>query len=90
MKSKIESVKKLTDNTFLNMYHLTFHDQAGNLGDYYFVTRKKEDQIRIGTAHSHPKESVFTQLLRKKTRGLRWCMNIGSRLTTISLHFQAN
>lgn len=50
----IESVEKLTDNPFLNLYHLGFHDRAGRQRHYYFVSRKEEDQIKIRTHDLKP------------------------------------
>ena len=52
--SHIESIEKQTDNKYLNMYHLGFHDRAGNPRDYYFATRNRDDQIKIRTHELKP------------------------------------
>lgn len=45
----IESIEKQTDNRYLNLYHLTFHDRAGAARDYYFATRNVDDRLKIRT-----------------------------------------
>lgn len=52
--TNIESVEKLTDNPYLNLYHLGFHDRAGRQRHYYFVSRKNEDQLKIKTHDLKP------------------------------------
>ena len=49
LESHIESIEKQTDNRYLNLYHLTFHDRAGAARDYYFATRNSDDRIKIRT-----------------------------------------
>lgn len=47
--SHIESIEKQTDNKYLNMYHLKFHDRAGKDRDYYFATRNSDEKLKIRT-----------------------------------------
>ncbi len=53
-KSHIESIERQTDNQYLNMYHLKFHDREGNDRDYYFATRNKNDKLKIRTHELTP------------------------------------
>ncbi len=45
----IEKIEKQTDNRFLNMYHLKFHDRKNADRDYYFCTRNSDEKIKIRT-----------------------------------------
>lgn len=50
----IESIEKQTDNRFLNMYHLTFHDRAGRPRDYYFASRNEDAKLKVRTHELSP------------------------------------
>lgn len=52
--SHITSVEKLTENRFLNMYHLTFKDRKGGEGNYYYCTRNREENLKIYTHDMKP------------------------------------
>ncbi len=55
--NRITSIEKQTDNPFLNMYHLTFKDRAGQDGNYYFCTRNSDDKLKIRT-HKMDSEGI--------------------------------
>ena len=65
--SHIESIEKQTDNKYLNMYHLGFHDRAGNSRDYYFATRNKDDQIKIRTHELKPEGICIYAVTKEKS-----------------------
>lgn len=48
-KQKYTGVQKLQDNRFLNMYHLDAVTYSGEPFDYYFVSRNKEEKLKINT-----------------------------------------
>ena len=62
---KIKTIEKQTDNPFLNMYHLTFLDRAGNDRDYYFCTRNKDENIKIRT-HELTSEGICVYAVTKE------------------------
>lgn len=63
--SHIESIEKQTDNRFLNMYHLKFHDRADNDRDYFFCTRNKDDRLKIKT-HDLTPEGICIYAVTKE------------------------
>lgn len=48
-KKKYVGMQKLQENRFLNMYHLDAVSYRGEPFDYYFVSRNKEDKLKINT-----------------------------------------
>lgn len=48
-KKKYTGLQKLQENRFLNMYHLDAVSYSGEPFDYYFVSRNKEDKLKINT-----------------------------------------
>lgn len=48
-KKKYTGLQKLQENRFLNMYHLDAVSYSGDRFDYYFVSRNKEDKLKINT-----------------------------------------
>lgn len=48
-KLKYTGVQKLQENRFLNMYHLDAVSHSGDVFDYYFVSRNKEEKLKINT-----------------------------------------
>ena len=46
MKEKYKGVQKLTDNPFLNLYHIDAVDTAGKAFNYYFASRNKRTTSR--------------------------------------------
>lgn len=51
---RIDKVKKLTDNRFLNMYEEDAVKLDGSLFKYYFASRLKDDALRINTHSTAP------------------------------------
>lgn len=50
---KIRSVKKVTENPFLNLYEMDAFLKSGKPFHYYFVSRDKEESIKL---HTHSKQ----------------------------------
>lgn len=48
-KKKYTGLQRLQENRFLNMYHLDAVSYRGEPFDYYFVSRNKEDKLKINT-----------------------------------------
>lgn len=48
-KKKYTGLQRLQENRFLNMYHLDAVSYSGEPFDYYFVSRNKEDKLKINT-----------------------------------------
>ena len=46
---KCMGVEKLSDNPFLNLYHIDARTVSGKPFDYYFASRNKENEIKIKT-----------------------------------------
>ena len=59
MKEKYRGVQKLTDNPFLNLYHIDAVDTAGKDFNYYFASRNKENDIKIKTHDIKPEGIVI-------------------------------
>lgn len=65
MQSRIKSIKRQTDNRFLNMYHLEYEDKEGNDRDYYFCTRNSEDRLKVKT-HDLKSEGICIYAITKE------------------------
>ena len=48
-KKKFTGVQKLTDNPFLNLYHMDALSHSGKPFDYYFASRNQEENLKIRT-----------------------------------------
>ena len=48
-KKKYTDLHRLQENPFLNMYQLDAVSYSGNPFDYYFVSRNKEEKLKINT-----------------------------------------
>ena len=59
MKEKYRDVQKLTDNPFLNLYHINAVDTDGNDFNYYFASRNKENDIKMKTHDVKPEGIVI-------------------------------
>lgn len=46
---KYTSIDKVSDNKFLNLFHMNALTDAGRPFDYYFVSRRKEDKLKLYT-----------------------------------------
>ena len=56
---KNRGVKKLTDNRFLNLYHIQALDTKGRDFDYFFASRNDEDAIKLRTKSMEPEGIVI-------------------------------
>ncbi len=56
---RFNGIQKLTDNRFLNMYHLDALDTNGKPFDYYFVSRNSEDKLKLTTGKDTPEGIVI-------------------------------
>ena len=59
MKEKYRDVQKLTDNQFLNLYHIDAVDTDGKDFNYYFASRNKENNIKLKTHDVRPEGIVI-------------------------------
>lgn len=59
MKEKYRDVQKLTDNPFLNLYHIDAVDTDGKDFNYYFASRNKENNIKMKTHDIRPEGIVI-------------------------------
>ncbi|HUM84030.1 MAG TPA: NUDIX hydrolase [Lachnospiraceae bacterium] len=62
----IKKIEKQTDNKFLNLYHIDFKDRAGADRDYYFVSRRDEEHIKIRTREMTPEGIVIYAVTREE------------------------
>ena len=56
---KINYIEKMTDNRFLNLYHMDVNDTKGKRFDYYFVSRNDADKLKIKTRVLEPEGIVI-------------------------------
>ncbi len=59
MKEKYRDVQKLTDNPFLNLYHIDAVDTEGKDFNYYCASRNKENNIKMKTHDVRPEGIVI-------------------------------
>lgn len=52
------SIKKITDNKFLNMYDITYKTPNGKDRNYYMVSRRKEDELSFVTKDHSKADAV--------------------------------
>ena len=62
---KYDSVEKLSDNPYLNLYHINARTDQGKPFDYYFASRNDEIQIKHKT-HSMKPEGMAIYAVRKE------------------------
>ena len=62
----IESLEKLTDNPFLNLYHIGFTDKLGQPGNYYFASRNDQEKLKIKTRENTPEGLVVYAVTKEK------------------------
>ena len=52
---KIHGIKKLTENPFVNLYHLQVENRKGNPGSYYVASRAKTlQELELNTKKQSP------------------------------------
>lgn len=56
---KNKGTQKLTDNAYLNLYHIDAVDCAGRDFDYYFASRNDEEHIKLRTKDLKPEGIVI-------------------------------
>ena len=56
---KINHIEKVTDNRFLNLYHMDVNDTKGKPFDYYFVSRNDTENLKIKTGKLDPEGIVI-------------------------------
>lgn len=58
-------IDKLTDNKFLNLYHIDAMTKKGDHFDYYFASRNQEERIKARTHENQP-EGIAIYAVRKE------------------------
>lgn len=59
MRDKYKGVQKMTDNPFLNLYHIDAVDTEGKDFNYYFASRNDENDIKMKTHDIKPEGIVI-------------------------------
>lgn len=62
---KIGTVRQLTDNPYLNLYHIDAQDTKGQPFDYYFASRNHKDRLKMYTRSLDPEGIVIYALTRE-------------------------
>ncbi|EOS32592.1 hypothetical protein C804_02693 [Lachnospiraceae bacterium A4] len=62
---KYTNIHKLSDNRFLNLFHLDALTDSGRPFDYYFVSRRKADKIKLLTKDSAAEGVVIFPVWRE-------------------------
>lgn len=62
---KIDAVQKLTDNRYLNLYHLDARTRKGDSFDYYFASRNPQERLKLFTKGLEPEGIVIYALTRE-------------------------
>lgn len=62
---KYTGIQKLSDNKFLNLFHLDALTNSGHPFDYFFVSRRKSDQIKLLTKDSAAEGVVIFPVLKE-------------------------
>lgn len=57
--NKINKIEKLTDNRFLNLYHMDVNDMKGKPFHYYFVSRNDTPKLKLHTGSMEPEGIVI-------------------------------
>ncbi len=63
-KKKFTDIQKLTDNPFLNLYHIDALTRSGEPFHYYFVSRNQEGRLKIKTKELKPEGIVIYPIWR--------------------------
>ncbi len=63
---KYTNINKLSDNKFLNLFHMNALTDAGRPFDYYFVSRRKEDKLKLYTKDIQAEGIVIYPILREE------------------------
>lgn len=63
---KYTSIHKLSDNRFLNLFKLNALTDAGRAFDYYFVSRRKEEKLKLYTKDIQAEGCVIYPILKEQ------------------------
>lgn len=63
---KYTGIQKLSDNKFLNLFHLDALSHSGRKFDYYFVSRRKESELKILTKDIKAEGVVIYPVLKNE------------------------
>lgn len=61
---KYKGIHKLSDNKFLNLFHLDALTDSGRNFDYYFVSRRKETELKLLTKDINAEGVVIYPILK--------------------------
>ena len=64
---KINRIEKVTDNRFLNLYHMDVNDTKGKPFNYYFVSRNDTANLKINTRKLDPEGIVIYAVTKEET-----------------------
>lgn len=62
---RCKKIEKLTDNRFLNLYHIDARTKSGNAFDYFFASRNQENNLKAHTHENQP-EGIAIYAIRKE------------------------
>ncbi len=65
---RCKKIEKLTNNPFLNLYHIQATTKKGKNFDYYFASRNNEQKIKAYT-HCNEPEGIAIYAIRKENPG---------------------
>lgn len=63
---KYTGIQKLSDNKFLNLFHLDALSYSGKKFDYYFVSRRKESKLKLLTKDINSEGVVIYPVLKNE------------------------
>ena len=63
---KYTGIQKLSDNKFLNLFHLDALSYSGRKFDYYFVSRRKESKLKLLTKDINAEGVVIYPILKNE------------------------
>lgn len=63
---KYTGIQKLSDNKFLNLFHLDALSYSGKKFDYYFVSRRKESKLKLLTKDINAEGVVIYPVLKNE------------------------
>lgn len=63
---KYTNITKISDNKFLNLFHMNALTDAGRAFDYFFVSRRKEDKLKLHTKDIQAEGVVIYPICREE------------------------
>ncbi len=61
---KFDKIEKMTDNKFLNLYHIFARGKSGKAFDYYFASRNNEKMVKPLGENRNPEGMAIYAILR--------------------------